>query len=93
MAGLNGLNTKANKYKFYTLAIFPEATLREGVGYSYVGLDHYFCFKILNFNILGGFQKKKNIYGNLKILLISIMGHHKIGLDLGVISLHSIFFS
>ena len=29
----------------------------------------------------------------MKILLISILGHHKIGLDLGVISMHSRFFS
>ena len=28
----------------------------------------------------------------MKILLISILGHHKIGLDLGVISVHSSFF-
>ena len=28
----------------------------------------------------------------MKILLISILGHHKIGLDLGVISMHSRFF-
>ena len=32
IAGLNGRNTKANKYKFYTLTIFPEATPREGDG-------------------------------------------------------------
>ena len=28
----------------------------------------------------------------MKILLISILGHQKIGLDLGVISMHSRFF-
>ena len=96
MAGLNGLNTKANKYKFYTLTIFPEATPREGWGTlicSYIRrLGPFFlCFKILNFNIFGGFQKK-NFFWDMKILLISILGHHKIGLDLGVISMHSRFF-
>ena len=29
----------------------------------------------------------------MKILLISILGHHKIGLELGVISMNSRFFS
>ena len=39
-----------------------------------------------------GFQKKKIIYGDMKILLISILSHHKIGLDLGVISMLSRLF-
>ena len=67
MAGLNGLNTKAYKYKFYTLTIFPEAIRREGVGYSDMFIHHrlgpLFFFKIFNFNTLRGFQKKKKIMG------------------------------
>ena len=40
----------------------------------------------------GGGSEEINIYGDMKILLISILGHHKIGLDIGVISMHSRFF-
>ena len=53
---------------------------------SYVGLGR-FGFKILNFNIFGGFQKNKYFLG-MKILWIFFRGHHKIGLYLGVISMH-----
>ena len=41
---------------------------------------------------LGGFQKK-NIFLGLKILWIFFWGHHKIGLYLGVISMHFKVFS
>ena len=31
--------------------------------YTYVGSDHFFGVKILNFNIFGGFQKNKYFLG------------------------------
>ena len=57
---------------------------------------NFFCgmrilFKILNFNIFGGFQKNE-FFGGMRILWI-FGGHHKIGLYLGVISIHFRFFS
>ena len=48
---------------------------------------HFWGFKILNFNIFAGFQKM-NIFGGIKILWIFLWGYHKIGLFLGVISMH-----
>ena len=44
-------------------------------------------FKILNFNIFGGFQKNKYFWGYEDFVDI-FLGHHKIGLYLGVISMH-----
>ena len=38
--------------------------------YTYVGLGQFLGFKILNFNILGGFQKKVNIFWGMKIVWI-----------------------
>ena len=52
--------------------------------YIYVGWDHFGGFKILNFNILGGFRNII-IFGGMKILWIY---HNKIGLVLEVISIH-----
>ena len=52
--------------------------------YIYVGWDHFWGFKILNFNIFGGFQKYHYFWG-MKILWIY---HNKIGLVLEVISIH-----
>ena len=43
--------------------------------------------KILNFDIFGGFQKNDILLG-MKIMWIFFGGHHKIGLYLGVISMH-----
>ena len=70
MAGLNGLNTKANKYKFYTLTIFSEATPREGGGgvgtliCSYIRrLGPLFLLQNFYFLYFGGFQKKKIFMG------------------------------
>ena len=37
-------------------------------------------FKILNFNIFGGFQKNEYFFRGVKILWIFLGGHHKIGL-------------
>ena len=55
--------------------------------FSYIRrFGSFFGFKILNFNIFGGFQK-------MKILWIFLGGHHKIGLYLGVISMHFRVFS
>ena len=31
--------------------------------YTYVGSGHFLGFKILNFNIFGGFQKNKHFWG------------------------------
>ena len=56
--------------------------------YIYVGWDHSWGFKILNFNIFGGFQKYHYFRG-MKILWIY---HYKTGLVLGVISIHFRFF-
>ena len=46
----------------------------------------------MNFNIFGGFQKNKYFWG-MKILWIFLGSHHKIGLYLGVISMHFRDFS
>ena len=49
----------------------------------YVGSDHFFGFKTLNFNTFWGFHKKKRIFlegvGGMKKLLISFWGHYKLG--------------
>ena len=50
--------------------------------HAYVGSGHFF-----------GFQKKINIFGGMKILWIFFLSHHKIGLYLGVISMHFRVFS
>ena len=56
--------------------------------FSYIRrLGSFFLFKILNFNVFWGFQKNKCFLG-MKILLIFFRGHHKIGLYLGVTSMH-----
>ena len=56
--------------------------------FSYIRrLGSFFWFKILNFNIFWVFRKM-NIFGGIKILWIFFGGHHKIGLYLGVISMH-----
>ena len=44
------------------------------------GSAYFFGFKILNFNIFGGFQKNEYFLGGMKILWIFYWGHHKIGL-------------
>ena len=44
--------------------------------YIYVGLDHFWGFKILNFNMFGGFRNII-IFGGMKILWIY---HYKTGL-------------
>ena len=52
-----------------------------------MGSGHFLGFKILNFNLFGGFQKNE-YFGGIQILGILFLGHHKIGLYLGVISMH-----
>ena len=42
----------------------------------------------MNFNIFGGFSENEYFLGDMKILWIFYGGHHKIGLYLGVISMH-----
>ena len=61
--------------------------------FSYISrLGSFFGFKILNFNIFWDFQKNEYFWG-IKILWIFLGGHHKIGLYLGVISMHFMVFS
>ena len=54
-------------------------------------MDHFLWFKILNFNIFGGFQKNEYILGYENFVDIFFVGggggHHKIGLYLEVISM------
>ena len=61
--------------------------------FSYIGLrrlGHFLGFKILNFNIFGCFQKNEYFWGN-EDFVDYFMG--KIGLYLGVISMHFRVFS
>ena len=51
-------------------------------------LGSLFWVQILNFNIFWGFQKNKYFLGYEEFVDI-FWGHHKIGLYLGVISMHS----
>ena len=54
----------------------------------------YMCrgFKIFNFNIFGGFQKNEEFFGHEDYVDI-FGGHHKIGIFLGVFSMHFRVFS
>ena len=47
--------------------------------HAYVGSGYFGGFKILNFNIFGGFQKTEYFWGYEDFVDI-IWGHHKIGL-------------
>ena len=63
-----------------------------GGGYSdifhtYVGSGHFLGFKILNFIICLGFQKKY-IFLGYEYFVHIFCGHHKIGLYLGDIAMH-----
>ena len=49
-------------------------------------LGSFFCVQNFEFQYFWGFQK--NIFGGMKILWIFFWGHHKIGLYLGVITMH-----
>ena len=61
--------------------------------HTYVGLGYFLGFKILNFNIFGDFKKKLVFFGVWRFCGYFIGGHHKIGLYLGVISMHFRVFS
>ena len=53
-------------------------------------LGHFLGVQNLNFNIIWSFQKNDFFFGGgggMKILWIYFLGHHKIGLYLGVISI------
>ena len=52
----------------------------------------FFWFKILSFNIYLVFQKNEYFLG-YEDFVDSFWGHHKIGLYLGVISMHFMVFS
>ena len=60
--------------------------------HTYVGWVIFLGFKILIFIFVFGFQKKEYFWG-IKILWIFFLGHLKIGLYLGVISMHFRVFS
>ena len=61
--------------------------------FSYIRrLRSFFGFKILNFNIFGVFRKMIFFWGYNDLVDI-FWGHHKIGLYLGVISMHFMVFS
>ena len=47
--------------------------------HAYVGSSYFGGFKILNFNIIGGFQKTEYFWGHEDFVEI-FWGHHKIGL-------------
>ena len=59
---------------------------------TYVGLSYFLGFKILNFNIFGGFQKDEYFWG-YEDFVDFFGGHHKIVLYLEVISMHFRVFS
>ena len=86
----------------YDFENFPSFSLKKicypgrgggGGGYSnifihtYVGSGHFWGAK-KRISIFFGVFRKINIFWGLKILWIFFSGHHKIRLDLGVISLH-----
>ena len=50
-------------------------------------------FGIVNFNILGGFQKTKDFLGGYEDVVDIFCGHYKVGLYLEVISMHFRVFS
>ena len=58
----------------------------------YVGSDHFWGVKFLNFNICLVFRIM-NIFWGMEILWIYLWGHPKIGLVLGVISMYFRVFS
>ena len=60
---------------------------------TYVGSGYIFGLKILNFNIFLGFQKNKYFGGYEEFVDIFWGYHRKIGLYLGVISMHFMVFS
>ena len=68
-----------------------------GGGYSEIFIHtlaqvNFFGFKILNFNIFGVFQKNQYFWG-YEYFVGFFGGRHKIGLYLGVISMHfRVFF-
>ena len=60
--------------------------------YIHSRLGSFFGVQNFDFQYFGGFSEIK-YFGGMKILLIFFRGHHKIGLYLGVISMHFRFFS
>ena len=61
--------------------------------FSYIRrVGSFFGFKILNFNIFGGFQKNEYFWG-YEDFVDMFWGHHKFGLYLGGISMHLRVFS
>ena len=63
--------------------------------FSYIHrLGPFFSFKILNFNTLGGGGGQRNEYFlECEDFVDIFLGHHQIGLYLGVISMHFRVFS
>ena len=56
-------------------------------------LGSFFLVQNFEFQYFLGVFRKINIFLGMKILLIFLGGHHKIGLYLGVISMHFRVFS
>ena len=69
----------------------------QGRGYSDISyicrLGSFFWVQNFEFQYILGFSEKINIFWGMKILCIFFGGHHKIGLYLGVISMHFRVFS
>ena len=56
-------------------------------------LGSFFGVQNFEFQYFSGFSEKKTFFQSMKILWIFLGGHHKIGLYLGVISMHFRVFS
>ena len=64
------------------------------MGYSDIFIRSFFWgFQILNSNIFGGFQKKNDYFLRYEDFVHIFGDHHKIGLYLGVTSMHFRIFS
>ena len=93
-----GLNLHLHFFILSVRAAKAVVILRKCAGSSepllltYVGSGHFWGLKILNFSILEVFRKM-SIFCGMKILWIFFFlggggGYHKVGLYLGVISMH-----
>ena len=63
----------------------------------YLGLGHFFGVQNLEFHYFWGFSEKMNFFflggGGYEDFVDTFLGHHKIGLYLGVISMLFMVFS
>ena len=56
-------------------------------------MGHFFCFQNCEFQYFGGFSEKIIFFGGYESFVDIFWGHYKIGLYLGVISMHFRVFS